>query len=654
MRTEGVAGAVSPGGGAGWSLLQAPARWDQLILPDVSLGLLRSISSDIRFRRHDGENGHPELRPQPRRLMFAGERGTGKLLAARVLATDLGLSLVKVELATVLAGPRAANEERLAAVFDSPELLGAIVYLADAGTWFGERSGGSPVRDAGADPEQAALLARVDSHHGLVIFAANLGIASPAVIERLDHTVEFPYPDERGRREIWGMAIPAGAALDAGALDFLAGPFQLTGGAIRRCCSGAVAAAAAEGSPVELRHLVAGVEREYRGRLQGARAREALERFHGRTSSGPAAAARPPAAAPEQRAAPLPAPPPRAAPPRRAAPAPARRPEAGPPQPGRPRPASRPSRARSLHPPRVRRLGHILAIAAVLAAAVVGFLLAHGSGGSSPAGPPALSKQFSAGVLGVRAPATWQQGANSVPDLQDELSISPSHGGGEIVFGRTTSTPTTLPTALLAELPHAPGAAVVTLAGTHFYRYLGLEPRNGSGPLSVYVLPTTVGTVVAECLAAGAGAGFAGTCERIVSTLRLSSGTPLAIGPSAAYASGLDRAMAVLTKRVAEATGRLRAATTPAGQAKAANGAVAAYTSAMRQVGALDAGVASADNQAVQSALGSIATGYGSLRTAALHDDTAGFTASERQIADGERTLQSAIAQLAKLGYSVS
>jgi ATPase family associated with various cellular activities (AAA) len=624
MSTEGVASAVSGEHGAGWSLLELPATWDQLVLPAASCDLLRAISGDVRFRGRDGDT---EMRPSRRRLMFAGERGTGKLLAARVLATDLGLALVKVELGTLLAGPRSADEQRLGAVFDSPELLGAIVYLADAGAWFGERSGGAAARDAGSDPEQAALLERIDAHHGPVIFAANLGIASPAVIERLDDTVEFPFPDERGRREIWSLFAPPGGALDDRALDLLAGPFQLTGGAIRRCCVSARSAAAAEGTPVELRHLVAAIEREYRGRVLGARAREALERFHGRTwSSGPAA----PPAAPEHRATPV------------AAGVPARAPRA--------RPVPPPARAGRARP---ARLGLALGIAAALAAGVVGFLLAHGSH-SSPSGPPALSQQFSAGVLSVDAPADWQPGASSVAGLEDELAITPPQGAGTIVLGRTTAAPTTLPPGLLAELSRAPSAAVVTLAGTHFYRYLGLDPRDGSGPLSVYMLPTTLGTVVAECLERGATASFASTCERIVSTLRLSSGSVLGIGPSASYATGLDRVMAVLTKRVAEATGRLRAARTPVDQAKAANGAAAAYSSAVSAVGALTPGVAAADNQAVQSALRSIAAGYEQLRHAALHDDATGFAAAQRTIATGERGLQTAIAQLAKLGYSVS
>jgi hypothetical protein len=295
----------------------------------------------------------------------------------------------------------------------------------------------------------------------------------------------------------------------------------------------------------------------------------------------------------------------------------------------------------------------VLAIAAALAAAIVGFLIAHGSG-SSPTKPPALTQRFSAGVLSVDGPATWQQGASSVSGLQDELSISPSHGAGTIVLGRTTAAPTTLPATLLAELPRAPGLAVVTLAGTRFYRYLGLQPRDGSGPVSVYVLPTTVGTVVVECLGHGAPIGFASTCERVVSTLSLSSGTALAIGPSASYASGLDQAMAVLTKRVAEAAGRLHAARTPQGQARAANGAAAAYQSAVSAVDKLDAGMASADNQAVASALGSIAAGYQSLRSAAIRDDAAGFATAERTITSGQSSLQAAIAQLAKLGYGVS
>src|SRR5579871_1315292 len=282
MTDEETARTVPAERGVGWSQLDGRARWEELILPTISRDLLRSIAGDLRFRRAPDSAAtgrrHPGLK-----LMFAGEPGTGKRLAARMLATDLGLPILSVDLAGVISRKRAESEERLDHLFATADRLQAIVYFADAGTWFAERGPAGSRPGDEPDPDLMSLLGRIDAYRGVVIFAATLGIAYGPVIERLDHVVEFPFPDEVARARIWPLLLPRSVHLGEHELEFLATSFPLTGGAIKRCVAGAASAAAAEGAPVELRHFVAAIEAEYGDRLRSARARQALARFYAGT-----------------------------------------------------------------------------------------------------------------------------------------------------------------------------------------------------------------------------------------------------------------------------------------------------------------------------------------------------------------------------------
>jgi hypothetical protein len=625
VKSDGVGDAASGARGVGWVRLDTRVRWEDLVIPEGAGGLLRSISGELSSRGRVRPNGGQSADGPASglRLLFAGEPGTGKRLAVRILAADHGLAVLSIDLASVFSQNRGETERRLNHLFAAATRSHAVMYFADAGAWFGERAPGWTSEDPSAEGGVSALLRRIDAHRGVVVFAATLGIARVAVIDRLDVVVDFPFPHDDARRTIWRLLLPAGARLQDRELDFLAASFSLSGGDIHSCCIVAGSAAALEGVPVELRHVITGLEQKLRGRPYCAREHEALERFHGGTWAGRRLAA----------------------------------------MPGRePTPRPRAAQARFERAGRRRRLsGRLLAVlvlGGVLVAAVLGFLLAREPGSSAPRAP-ALDRHAAAGLLRVSFPNTWRlRTPPSGPrlGLTDELALAPeAPGGGVLMIGRTaTRDPTLLPQSLLRALSHAPAGQIVTFDGARLYRYLNLSPSDANWPESVYALPTTIGTVLAVCVEHGAVSSFASSCERVIATIRLASGSVLAIGPMASYASALDAAITKLNAAHSVLGSKLRNARTVADQAKAANELATVYFNATTAVGRLSAGTAQAANLELASALRSTGDGYAALGGAAAHHDASGYAAARSSLAHAASALTAAFVQLASFGYAVA
>jgi hypothetical protein len=291
-------------------------------------------------------------------------------------------------------------------------------------------------------------------------------------------------------------------------------------------------------------------------------------------------------------------------------------------------------------------------------AGLLGLLVAVAVGGSDS--PPApLNGHATAGPLRVSFPTNWkQQTPPSSPalGLTDELALAPpSSTGGTVVIGLTTTTDASLlPQTLLASLPSQPRPQVVSLGGAQYYRYLDLAPQGANGPVSVYALPTTAGTLVGVCLKSGAAASFAGECERVLGTARPTSGSVLALGPSATYAANLNAAMSTLNLVRTSADPRLRGARTPAAQAKAADELAAAHKTAATTVSGLSAGPAQAANLNLAAALLSTATAYAALARAATRNDTRGYATAGASLTRAQTELDAAFAQLSRLGYATS
>ncbi len=258
--------------------------WANLVLQERQLTLLRSISAYLRHRDRvlsDWGFERTVARMQGLKVLFAGESGTGKTMAAQVLAADLGLDLFRVDLATVVSKYIGETEKNLERIFTAADGSNAIVFFDEADALFGKRSEVSDSHDRYANIEVAYLLQRMDAYPGAVILATNFRRnIDDAFIRRLDFVVDFPFPDADDRTKLWRLLLPVEAptAEDVD-LEFLGSQFKLSGGAIRNCCLSAAFQAADENESIHMLHLVRAVAQEYakQGRLT---LETDFERFH--------------------------------------------------------------------------------------------------------------------------------------------------------------------------------------------------------------------------------------------------------------------------------------------------------------------------------------------------------------------------------------
>ena len=264
--------------------------WEDLVLPERPLTLLRSLTAFLRHRDlvlDDWGFGRRSGRAQGLVAMFAGDSGTGKTLAARVLAAELGLELFRIDLATVVSKWLGETEKNLDRVFAAAQGANAVLFFDEADAVFGRRSDVQDSHDRYANLQTAYLLQRMERHDGPVLLATNMrGNVDDAFLRRMDAVIEFPFPTAEFRLRLWELLLPPEAPRgDDVELAFLAERFELSGGGIRNAAIAAAVLAASEGVPIGMAQLVRGVAMEYakHGRLTLA---ADFERFHDLVRSG--------------------------------------------------------------------------------------------------------------------------------------------------------------------------------------------------------------------------------------------------------------------------------------------------------------------------------------------------------------------------------
>jgi hypothetical protein len=243
--------------------------WDDLVLPHEGTQQLRELHDQIRFRErvHHDWGFADRLGTSPGvNALFAGPPGTGKTMAAEVLAGSLGLDLYRIDLASTVSKYIGETEKTHARLFEEAAGGDAILFFDEADAVFGKRTQVRDAHDRYANLETSYLLQRLETHSGVVILATNLRKnMDDAFVRRLHATVEFAVPGESDRRRIWERLFPAAAPLGPDVdLDLLAQRIDLAGGHLRNIALGAAFLAAADSLPIGMPHLGRAARREYR------------------------------------------------------------------------------------------------------------------------------------------------------------------------------------------------------------------------------------------------------------------------------------------------------------------------------------------------------------------------------------------------------
>jgi len=238
--------------------IEPRAGWDDLVLPAVQKETLRSLATQVRQRTRVYEDwgfAGKSARGLGIGALFSGPSGTGKTMAAEVLAGELELDLYRVDLSAVVNKYIGETEKNLSRIFTAAERSGAILLCDEADALFGKRSEVRHGQDRYANLEVSYLLQRIESYRGLAILTTNLeDNIDRAFSRRLRFVIKFPFPGATEREEIWRRVFPAEtpqADLDYVRLAELA----VSGGHIRNIALGAAFRAADGGRSVSMTDL---------------------------------------------------------------------------------------------------------------------------------------------------------------------------------------------------------------------------------------------------------------------------------------------------------------------------------------------------------------------------------------------------------------
>ncbi len=239
--------------------IEPAAKWDDLVLPGPQRRILSEIAMHVRQRKKVYDSWgfiKKGMRGLGISVLFAGESGTGKTMAAEVLANELHLDLYRIDLSQVVSKYIGETEKNLRRVFDAAEEGGAILLFDEADALFGKRTEVRDSHDRFANIEVSYLLQRMEAYRGLAILTTNMKNAlDTAFMRRIRFIVQFPFPDHVARAGIWQNVFPEDTPVEGLDMNKLA-RLNVAGGNIRNIAMNAAFLAADENAPVRMAHIL--------------------------------------------------------------------------------------------------------------------------------------------------------------------------------------------------------------------------------------------------------------------------------------------------------------------------------------------------------------------------------------------------------------
>jgi SpoVK/Ycf46/Vps4 family AAA+-type ATPase len=243
-------------------------NWNDIILPRDQMEQLGEICSYVKHYHTVYGNwgfGRKLSLGKGLNVLFAGLSGTGKTMAAEIMANKLGLDLYKIDLSAIVSKYIGETEKNLDRIFREGQTSNAILFFDEADALFGKRSEVRDSHDRYANIEVAYLLQKMETYEGMVILATNLRKnMDEAFARRMHFALEFPIPEEPDRYRIWQGMFPREAPIAKDTdISFLARQFKITGGNIKNIALGAAFLAAQDGGYITMENLIRATKREY-------------------------------------------------------------------------------------------------------------------------------------------------------------------------------------------------------------------------------------------------------------------------------------------------------------------------------------------------------------------------------------------------------